>query len=55
MIVQKAFHVGDCGLRTWGRYFSTVDLATLMPSIRSSPTMRGEPHVLRIGEVSTSS
>ena len=27
------------------RYFSTVDLVTLMPNLRSSPTIRGEPHV----------
>src|SRR5215831_18189183 len=41
---RKAFHVGEGGLRTRGRYFSTVDLATVMPSLRSSPTMRGDPH-----------
>src|SRR2546430_5707024 len=44
-LFKKAFHVGDGGLRTRGRYFSTVDLATLMPSLRSSPTMRGDPHI----------
>ena len=43
-LLRKAFHVGDGGLRTRGRYFSTVDLATVMPSLRSSPTMRGDPH-----------
>ena len=26
--VRKAFHVGEDGLRTFGRYFSTVDFAT---------------------------
>jgi hypothetical protein len=25
------------------RYFSTVDLATSMPSLRNTPTIRGEP------------
>jgi hypothetical protein len=25
-------------------YFSTVDLATLMPILQSSPRIRGEPH-----------
>ncbi len=44
-LLKKAFHVGDGGLRTVRRYFSTVDLAMMMPSLRSSPTMRGEPHV----------
>jgi hypothetical protein len=45
MVGQKARHVGDGGLRTRGRYFSTVDLATVIPSLRSSPMMRGEPQV----------
>ena len=36
---------GRYGVHTFGRYFSTVDSATLMPSLRSSPTIRGEPHV----------
>src|SRR5919108_37034 len=44
-LVRNAFHVGEDGLRTFGRYFSTVDFATSMPSFRSSPTMRGEPQV----------
>ena len=44
-LCRNAFHVGEDGLRTLGRYFSTVDLATSMPSFRSSPTIRGEPHV----------
>ena len=44
-LCRKAFHVGEGGLRGRTRYFSTVDLATSMPSFRSSPTIRGEPHV----------
>ena len=40
-----AFHVGDGGFVGRTRYFSTVDFATLMPSFRRSPTMRGELHV----------
>src|SRR5687767_10707102 len=44
-LAKKARHVDDGGFRTRGRYFSTVDLATVMPSLRSSPTMRGEPQV----------
>ena len=44
-LAKKARHVGDGGFRIRGRYFSTIDLATVMPSLRSSPTMRGEPHV----------
>src|SRR5712691_1592461 len=43
-LLRKAFHVGDDGLRLCGRYFSRVDLATLIPSLRSSPTIRGDPH-----------
>jgi hypothetical protein len=42
---RKAFQVGNGGSRPLGRYFSTVDLATSMPSLRSSPTIRGEPQV----------
>ena len=42
---RNAFHVGDGGLRARTRYFSTVDLATSIPSCRSSPTTRGEPQV----------
>jgi hypothetical protein len=38
-LLRKAFHVGEEGLRVQGRYFSTVDLATLIPSLWSSPTM----------------
>src|SRR5439155_4561532 len=41
----RLFQVGEDALRTRGRYFSTVDLATLRPSFRSSPTIRGDPHV----------
>jgi hypothetical protein len=44
-LLRKAFRVGEEGLRVRGRYVSTVDLATLIPSLWSSPTMRGEPHV----------
>src|SRR5687768_6786796 len=44
-LLKNAFQVGDGGLRSRGRYFSTVDLATVIPSFRSSPTMRGEPRV----------
>jgi hypothetical protein len=46
--------VGEGDFRERGRYFSTVDLATSMPSFRSSPTMRGDPqvgfacHIMRI-------
>ena len=36
------YHTGF-GERTM--YFSTVDFATMIPSLPSSPTMRGEPHV----------
>ena len=43
---RKVVHMGDGGyLGMRGRYFSTVDVATAMPSLRSSPTMRGDPHV----------
>jgi len=37
--------VGDGGLSRRGRYFSTVDLATSIPSFASSATILGEPHV----------
>jgi hypothetical protein len=42
-LFRKAFHVGDDGFLGRTRYFSTVDLATSMPSLHSSPTIRGEP------------
>jgi hypothetical protein len=42
-LFRKVVHVGDDGWRLLGRYFSTVDLATAMPSLYSSPTMRGAP------------
>jgi hypothetical protein len=42
---KKVFHVGDEGLRGRTRYVSTIDLATSMPSLYSSPTIRGEPQV----------
>ena len=45
VIREKVFHVGDGGLGGRIRYFSTVDFVTLMPSLCSSPTIRGEPHV----------
>ena len=44
-LCRHAFYVGEDGLRFFGRYFSTVDLATLMPILRSSPTIRGEPQL----------
>ena len=43
--MRKVFHVGDSGLGGRIRYFSTVDLVTSMPTFRSSPTIRGDPHV----------
>src|SRR5882724_290579 len=42
---RKVLHVGDGGLGGRRRYFSTVDLVTLIPTFRSSPTIQGEPHV----------
>ena len=42
---RSARHVGDGGFRNRTRYFSTVDCATSMPSLRSSPTRRGAPQV----------
>src|SRR6266567_4915831 len=44
-LFRNAFQVGEAGLRERGRYVSTVDLATAMPSFWSSPTIRGDPHV----------
>src|SRR5688572_2167864 len=44
-LFRKDRHVGDDGILSRGRYASTVDLATSMPILWSSPTMRGEPHV----------
>jgi hypothetical protein len=44
-LLRKVFHVGEGGLHSRTRYFSTVDWATSMPSLRSSPTIRGEPQV----------
>ena len=41
---RKAFHVGEGGLRMRGRYFSTVDLATVMPSLRRLPHNARQPH-----------
>jgi len=40
---RKARQVGDGVLRARTMYFSTVDLATSMPSLASSPAMRGDP------------
>src|SRR5262249_38787193 len=40
---RKARHVGEGGFVGRTMYFSTVALATAMPSLASSPTMRGEP------------
>jgi hypothetical protein len=42
-LFRKAFHVGYGGFLDRTRYFSTVDLATSIPSFRNSPTIRGEP------------
>jgi hypothetical protein len=42
---RNAFHVGEGGFRGRTRYFSTVHLATSMPHLRRSPTIRGEPHI----------
>src|SRR6266702_8291898 len=41
----KILHVGDRVFLGRGRYCSTVDVTTAMPSLRSSPTIRGDPHV----------
>ncbi len=43
-LFRNAFQVGDEVLGGRTRYFSTVDFATSIPSLRSSPTMRGELH-----------
>jgi hypothetical protein len=42
---RNARHVGECGWRRAGMSFSTVDFATVMPSLRSSTRIRGDPHV----------
>src|SRR5579862_3767979 len=44
-VARNVRHVGDGGLDGRTRYVSTVDLATVMPSLPRSPRMRGEPHV----------
>jgi hypothetical protein len=41
-LFRKAFHVDDGCFPDRTRYFSSVDLATSMPSLRSYPTIRGE-------------
>jgi hypothetical protein len=41
---KNAFQVGEGGLVGRMRYLSTVDWATSIPSLPSSPTIRGEPH-----------
>ena len=41
---RKVFHDCDGGLRFLAMYLATVDWATWIPSIRSSPWMRGAPH-----------
>lgn len=44
---RKVCHEGEGGLRNFGRYYSTVDLATTIPSFLSSPTAQsliGPPH-----------
>ena len=45
MAIEEPRQVGDGAPGGRMRYFSTIDLATSMPSLHSSPTMRGEPHV----------
>jgi hypothetical protein len=50
-LFRKAFHVGDDGFLGRTRYFSTVDLATSMPSLRSSPTIRGEPQLILASDI----
>ena len=42
---RNALHVPDGGFLVRIMYFSTVDLATVMPILASSPTMRGDPQV----------
>ncbi len=42
---RNVVHVGEGGRSRRGWYFSTVDLATAIPSFRSSATIRGEPQV----------
>ena len=44
-LARNARHGGDGGLRRRTLYFSTVDLATSMPSFSSSLRMRGDPQV----------
>ena len=46
--IQSYPFLATCGYASGGvldrpRYFSTVDLATSMPSLPNSPTIRGEP------------
>ena len=40
---RNARQGGEGGRRGRTRYFSMVDLATVIPSVRNSPRMRGEP------------
>jgi len=40
---RKARQVGDGGFLVRTMYFSTVALATVMPTLASFPTMRGDP------------
>ena len=42
---RTVFPVGDGGFRRRIRYVSTVDFATVMPTFRSSPTIRGASQV----------
>ena len=44
-VAKKVRQVGEGGVDARTRYFSTVDFATAMPSLPSSPAMRGAPHV----------
>ena len=42
---RNDLNVGDGGLRGRAMYFPTVDFATQIPSLPSSPRMRGDPQV----------
>src|SRR6185369_5543139 len=49
---RNARHVGDGGFLVLTMYLSTVDLATSIPSLASSPTMRGEPQRRLVVDIS---
>ena len=42
-LLRNACQVGDEGFSGRSMYLSTVDFATSIPSLRSSPTIRGDP------------